>query len=70
MNLSYYMGRSASSAPRQHHQNSQRRRFSADAWHLLRDQIDREHRGLAASDPRSPRIRPTLASFALVEGGE
>jgi hypothetical protein len=71
MSLAYNIGdRSASSAPRHHHQNPKhRRRYSADAWHCLRDQIDREHRTLAAFDPRSPRVRPTVASFTLVEEG-
>ena len=45
-------------------------RYSADAWHCLRGVIDREHRTVAAADPHSPRIRPTLPSFALVEESE
>ena len=63
----YVIGRSASSAPRQHRQNSKHRRYSTAAWDRIQDAINREHRGLAASDPRSPRIRPSLAS--LVEEG-
>jgi hypothetical protein len=56
----YLPGRSASSAPVP--QNSKpRRRYSANAWSCLRGVIDREHRALEIADPRSPRIRPTLA---------
>ena len=33
---------------------------SAEMWARIRDAINREHRVLAALDPRSPRIRPTL----------
>ena len=65
MNL-YLYGRAPSS--RQHHQDSPRHRSSAHAWDLVRDAIDREHQSIAAADPRSPRIKPTLASF-LVEKG-
>jgi hypothetical protein len=38
-----------------------RRRYSADAWNCIRGQIDREHRTIALADPRSPRIKPSLA---------
>lgn len=34
---------------------------SAEAWDRIRDAVRREHRLIAALDPRSPRIRPTLA---------
>jgi hypothetical protein len=51
-----------------HIQDSHRCRYLADAWNCLRGQIDREHHSIAAADPHSPRIRPTLALFALVEG--
>jgi len=33
---------------------------SAEMWARIRDEINREHRALAAFNPRSPRIRPTL----------
>jgi hypothetical protein len=58
MNI-YLYGRPASSAPRQHHQNSKQH---DRRWDLIRDAIDREHRELALADPRSPRIKPTLWS--------
>ena len=62
MNLIYYGRGPASSAPRQSSQNPKRRRFSTEAWDSIRDQVNREHRVLAAADPRSPRIKPTLWS--------
>jgi hypothetical protein len=53
-------------APRHDQQNSKHhRRYSAEAWNCLRGQIDREHRALAAFDPYSPRIQPTLALLGL-----
>jgi len=36
------------------------RRLTADQWQLIRDQINREHRSIAALNPRSPRVKPTL----------
>jgi len=33
---------------------------SAEMWARIREEIRREHRLIAALDPRSPRIRPTL----------
>jgi hypothetical protein len=47
--------------------STRRRRYSAEAWSCLRGQIDRQHRLLAAAEPSSPRIRPTLASSAFEE---
>jgi hypothetical protein len=49
--------------------SKQARRYSADAWNCLRGVIDREHRILAASDPCSPRIRPTLPVIRSRRGG-
>jgi len=62
MSLAYYNGsQPASSAAGRHSENSKhRRRYSAEACHSLRGQIDREHRALAASNPRSPRVKPLL----------
>jgi hypothetical protein len=57
----YLPDRSASSGQPQENSKQRRRRYSAEAWSCLRGVIDREHRSLAAADPRSPRIKPTLA---------
>ena len=46
--------------------SSSRRRISDVAWNRIRDEVSREHHGLTHSNPRSPRIRPTLASFVEV----
>jgi hypothetical protein len=62
----YLFSRRAATAPRQHHENPKRRRYSAQAWDRLRTEIDREHRVLAAADPRSPRIEPTVAPIGWV----
>jgi hypothetical protein len=62
----YNMGLTTST--RQLHENlNKRRRPSAEAWDRMRDAIAREHRLVMAADPRSPRIRPTVAT--LVDGG-
>jgi hypothetical protein len=50
-----------SNSTRRHPPKQRGRRYSTDAWDRIRDQISREHRLLALVDPRSPRIRPTLA---------
>jgi len=44
----------------------QPRRLTTEAWARIRDQVNREHRVLAAADPRSPRIKPTLAPMGWV----
>jgi hypothetical protein len=49
-------------AARRRQDQQKQPRFSAEAWDRIRDQISREHRVLAASDPRSPRIKPSLWS--------
>lgn len=49
--------------------NSERKRGSADALHCIVGGVAQQHAALAKIDPSSPRIRPTLASFAL-KGGE
>ena len=61
----YLFGRAPSS--RQHHQKQHDLR---SFWDRINDLIAAERRELAVTDPRSPRIRPSLASFALLEGGE
>jgi len=38
---------------------------SGEYWARIRDAINREHRVIAALDPRSPRIRPTLAQWVV-----
>jgi hypothetical protein len=54
----YLPSRSASSAPTEPHP-----RYSSEQWSRVRGAIEREHRMLAALDPRSPRIRPTVATL-------
>ena len=45
---------------------AQGRRWSADSWNCLRGAIEREHVSVVRSDPLSPRIKPTLATFRWV----
>jgi hypothetical protein len=48
-------------SPSSHHrQNSKDRRRPID-WGKLRERIAREHRLIAGANPRSPRVRPSLA---------
>jgi hypothetical protein len=54
----YSFGRAPSS--RQHHQNQQHDRLHS-IWDRINDQIAAEHRELAATDPLSPRIKPSVA---------
>jgi hypothetical protein len=56
--------------PHHRHPPKQRRHYSIEQWTRLRDQVDREHRVVAHADPRSPRVRPTLASFLTREGAQ
>jgi hypothetical protein len=57
----YLPHRPASRAPRQ--EPKTRRRYSAEAWACLRGAIVREHERIAAVNPTSPRIRPSLPSL-------
>jgi hypothetical protein len=50
-----------SNSTRRHPPKQHGRRYSAEAWDGIRDQISREHRVLAAADPRSPWIKPSLS---------
>jgi len=48
--------------------SERRRQRSEDAWHCLRGAVERQHAAVAAVDPTSPRVRPTLASLAPSRG--
>ena len=62
--MSIYDAGTPGTRPPRRHQPKHGRRFS---WDRLRDRIAREHRLIAAADPRSPRVRPTVAT--LIDGG-
>jgi hypothetical protein len=47
-------------------QPRQPRRLTIEAWARRRAEIDRDHRSLEASDPHSPRIKPTVGLVGWV----
>ena len=62
----YLHGRAASRPRPSQQPKPFRRRYSPEIWAGLRAAIDRQHAGLAKTNPSSPRIRVSLAPVGWV----